>query len=139
MNQKHDSDPAEGTVLDPKQARPRLKEGLIPKETGIYLRIEKGEDAGKTYTLSAGGVYLVGREKADIVVADAKVSRKHAEIGLYGEGAFVLRDLASTNGTFLNGKRVGDRSKLKHWDLVRIGDVEMRFAVVEDSISLNGS
>ena len=136
MTVKKEQGSPEGTVLDPKLARPRLKEGLIPAETGIYLRIESGAGAGRTYTLSAGGVYLIGREKADIDLEDTKASRKHAEIGLYGPGALILRDLASTNGTFHNGKRVTDRVKIAHWDLIRIGDTQLRFAVVEDSIAL---
>ena len=124
-------DPLNRTVVDPEFAQRRLKEGVVPPDTGIYLRIEGSK---KVYTLSAGGVYLIGRDGADIVLQDEKVSRKHAEIGLYGPGAYVLRDLASTNGTLLNGKRVGDRAKLKHWDVIRIGDTELRFAIVENTI-----
>ncbi|NIM63583.1 MAG: FHA domain-containing protein, partial [Acidobacteria bacterium] len=78
------------TQLDPKLARPRLKEGLVPEDTGIWVSIEEGVDAGRKETLSPGGVYTIGREGADIVLDDAKVSRKHAEIGLYGPGAYML-------------------------------------------------
>lgn len=137
MNESNKPDSQSSTFLDPSMARPRLKEGLVPPETGIYLRIETGKEPGKTYTLSPGGVYLIGRDETDIVLDDAKVSRKHAEIGLYGEGAFILRDLASTNGTFINGKRVSERATLSNWDLIRIGDVKLRFAVIEDSVPLS--
>lgn len=50
--------------------------------------------------------------------------------------AYVLRDLASTNGTGLNGRRVDDRSPLKHWDLIRIGDTRLRFAIVNNSVKV---
>jgi pSer/pThr/pTyr-binding forkhead associated (FHA) protein len=128
---------AASTKLDSALARPRLKEGLISPATGIFLRIEEGPGSGRVYTLSSGGVYLIGRAGADIVLEDEKVSRKHAEIGLYGPGAFVLRDLASTNGTRLNGKRISEKSKLDHWDVIRVGDTSLRFAVIDDSIQVS--
>jgi len=126
------------TVMDHKLARPRLKEGLVPSDTGIYLRIEQGEEAGKTVTLSSGGVYVIGREGADVPLLDPKVSRKHAELGLYGPGAFVIRDLASTNGTFLNGKRVSEKRSVGHWDLVRVGDTLLRISIIEESLPVSG-
>ena len=125
-----------GTVLDADQAPRRMKSGLVPADTGIYLRIEEGAAAGRTFMLSAGGVYIIGREGADIEIDDTKVSRKHAELGLYGTDVWVLRDLASTNGTSVNGRRVADRTKLKHWDLIRVGDTRLRFAVIEKSIKV---
>jgi pSer/pThr/pTyr-binding forkhead associated (FHA) protein len=127
------------TKLDPSLGRPRLKEGLVSTDTGIFLRIEEGPGRGRVFTLSSGGVYLIGRDGADIVLDDEKVSRKHAEIGLYGPEAFVLRDLASTNGTRLNGKKIGDKEKLNHWDLIRVGDTSLRFAVIEGSIPVSQS
>lgn len=136
MSGDEKNDDPTGTVLDSAQAPRRMKSGLVPADTGIYLRIEEGAAAGRTFMLSAGGVYIIGREGADIEIDDTKVSRKHAELGLYGTDAWVLRDLASTNGTSVNGRRVDDRIKLKHWDLIRVGDTRLRFAVVEKSIKV---
>ena len=61
MNERNAHDK---TVLDPRMAPIRLKQGLIPGDTGIYLRIEQGPDAGTVVDLSPGGVYLIGREGA---------------------------------------------------------------------------
>ena len=124
------------TELDPALAPRRMKSGLVPPDTGLYLRIEQGPGQGKTFVLSAGGVYTIGREGSDIPLEDGKVSRKHAEIGLYGPDAWILRDLASTNGTWLNGRRIDDRRNLKHWDEIRIGDTRLRFAVIVKSVPL---
>ena len=55
-------------------------------------------------------------------------------VGGGGPGAAV--DLASTNGTLLNGRRVSERANLKHWDLIRVGDTRIRFAVIEKSIKV---
>lgn len=127
-----------GTELDPKLAPHRLKEGLVPPETGIFLRIEEGTGTGQVFTLSAGGVYVIGREGADIALDDRKISRKHAEIGLYGTGAYVLRDLASTNGTYVNGRRVSEKKQLQNGDLIRVGDTILLFTLVENSVFVSG-
>lgn len=131
-------DPPDGTLLDPDLARPRLKEGLVPPETGLFLRIQEGDHAGRVFTLSPGGVYLIGRDGADIVLADPKASRKHAEIALYGPQKYFIRDLASTNGTFLNGRRLRDRHELGHEDRIRIGDTVLQFSVIDNSVRVTG-
>lgn len=135
MSDDKKQDPT-ATEFDPGMAPKRMKSGLVPPDTGIYLRIEEGNGQGKTFVLSSGGVYTIGREGADIPLDDGKVSRKHAEIGLYGPGAWILRDLASTNGTSLNGRRVDEKINIKHWDLIRVGDTRLRFAVIEKSVKV---
>jgi hypothetical protein len=114
-----------GTTLDPELARPRLLDSLVPEDTGIFLRVENGANAGTVFTLSSGGTYLMGREGA----------RKHAEISLLGPDAYFLRDLASTNGTFVNGRRVTEKVSLRSEDRIRIGDTMLGFFVVEGAIS----
>ena len=89
-------EPAIPTVLDSRMAPVRLKEGLVPPDTGIYLRIESGPWKNSVITLSAGGVYLIGREGADIVLPDEKISRKHAELGLYGTDAFFVYEVSQS-------------------------------------------
>lgn len=139
MSQDRKPDFAEGTVVDPDLSRERLKVSMVAPDTGIYLRIEEGNGKGRIFTLSTGGVYLIGREGADIVLDDEKVSRKHAELGLYGPEAHVLRDLASTNGSLRNDRRVGEKTKLLNGDLLRFGDTVLRFSVVEQSIPVSVS
>jgi len=134
MADKNKTGSVTGTTLDREQAPRRLKEGLVPPGTVIYLGIEEGHGAGKTLSLTAGGVYLIGREGADIALKDEKVSRKHAELGLYGPDAYVLRDLVSTNGTFVNDRRVSEKTRLEHWDLIRVGDTQLRFSLINDAI-----
>jgi pSer/pThr/pTyr-binding forkhead associated (FHA) protein len=133
----HQSPSHDGTVLDADAFSPRLKEGLVPADTGLFLRIQEGEGAGRTFTFSSGGVFLVGREGADIALSDTKISRKHAEIAMYGPERYFIRDLASTNGTFVNGRRIRDRQELKHEDRIRIGDTVLQFTVISDSIPLS--
>lgn len=65
----------------------------------------------------------IGRDKAnDIVINDSKVSRKHLEIK-YENGHFSLKDLGSTNGTFVNGKKIDTETEIFIGDNVKIGDI----------------
>jgi hypothetical protein len=70
------------------------------------------------------GELLVGRHHAcDVVLSDPSVSRRHARL-VFRDGSWVLQDLESTNGTTVNGVRVG-RCALRPGDLLALGDEEL--------------
>ena len=76
------------------------------------------------FLLALGGLgrdeLLLGRHpRCDIVLEDESVSRRHAQI-LFRDGIWVIRDLGSTNGTTVNGARVG-RSSLCSGDVLGLG------------------
>jgi adenylate cyclase len=74
-------------------------------------------------------INVLGRSTtASVRLADREVSRKHSQIDREGED-FILRDLGSSNGTFLNGKRIFGPSRLKDGDEVVIGTSKMEFRV----------
>lgn len=135
MTHRRTDEPGDGTILDPELARPRLKESLVPGDTGVFLRAERGASQGQVFNLSSGGTLLIGREGADVVIDETKISRKHAEISLLGPDAYFIRDLASTNGTFVNGRRVTDKVPLKSGDRIRIGDTVFGFYVVAGALA----
>jgi len=69
---------------------------------------------------------LIGRDpQNDVVLDDRRVSRKHAEIRLR-LGRYTLYDLQSTNGTYVNGRRVAEKV-LENGDKVSIGGLEIVF------------
>jgi len=74
--------------------------------------------------------FRIGRsQEADHTLYSREVSSLHAEIVKHGEG-FVLRDLGSTNGTFVNGERT-DQRRLRAGDIVHIAEEELRFGLYE--------
>ena len=80
---------------------------------------------GRRYQLS-GAKTVIGRgSDADVVLDDAGVSRNHAQITLEGEGA-VVRDLGSTNGTFVNGERT-NAARLTDGTTITIGRTRITF------------
>ena len=106
------------------------------------LVIERGKSVGKQFLLSAAESHI-GRWDADGGVfpdvdldsddPEAKVSRRHARIS-FNEGKYLLEDLGSTNGTFVNrGKRLppGVRQPLNDGDEIIVGKTFLRFHVVK--------
>lgn len=70
---------------------------------------------------------IIGRaEEADITIPLKSVSREHARIFPQNE-EFVIEDINSTNGTYVNGVRV-NRCVLRHNDLIRVGDATILFS-----------
>ncbi|HTP28822.1 MAG TPA: FHA domain-containing protein [Anaeromyxobacteraceae bacterium] len=85
----------------------------------LALRFLSGPFQGGLMPLDRA-VLLVGRQPGlDLVLADELVSRRHARF-FFEEGTFVLEDLGSTNGTFLNGTRVS-RSRVAAGDRILLG------------------
>jgi pSer/pThr/pTyr-binding forkhead associated (FHA) protein len=81
----------------------------------------------KSYRLQTHRPFTVGRDPGnDIILRDPKVSRHHAEI-VFERGFFVLHDLASANGTYVNGKRVRV-APLTHGAKLRMGNSYGRFS-----------
>ncbi len=77
-----------------------------------------------------GDPMTIGREsRSDIVIKDINVSRSHAEIRLDEFGTWVIDDLESTNGTYVNGRLVKS-SPLKDADRITIGTTELEFQIL---------
>lgn len=104
----------------------------LPK-VDLYLEILRGNDAGKRVKIQEISLVL-GRVNADMNLRDNDVSRKHAVIEIYGREQVVIRDLASTNGTFVNGKRI-HQATLQHNDNIRLGKTLLQFTIEEEAVS----
>ena len=85
--------------------------------------------AGDPAEFPLGDENVLGRStQATVRLADREVSRKHSQIDRVGQD-FVLRDLGSSNGTFVNGTRIFGPTRLKDGDEVVIGTSKMEFRI----------
>ncbi|MDP9024559.1 MAG: DUF3662 and FHA domain-containing protein [Candidatus Eremiobacteraeota bacterium] len=101
----------------------------LPSEapSRFHLRMLKGVPAYGVYFIE--GTVTVGRsEESDIFLVDPSVSRNHAEIDMDPRGPLV-RDLDSTNGTFVNGERVAGSKRAQAGDVLTFGNTQLRLEV----------
>src|SRR6266404_9560377 len=93
-----------------------------PKEDDAWLESPEGARAALRMNCS------IGRGTGnDIVVDSTKASRRHAVVHLQNIGEFWLVDLGSTNGTYLNGRRIPQPLRLSHDDEIMIGETVLQF------------
>ena len=89
------------------------------------LRTVTDAAAEQTFRILPGAVRTLGRATgADFIVDAALVSRVHCRLTALPDGELEVRDLESTNGTFLNGERV-DVARLAPGDRLQVGRVEL--------------
>ena len=96
-----------------------------------YLRVQGGHNDGTLIPLSRGLLgHILGRSPDSfVVVSDPTVSRRHALIFQTADG-FVLRDLESRNGTYVNGcKTVGINYVLRHGDRICLAGSNVEYVV----------
>ncbi len=91
------------------------------------LVVEQGPEPEQTFTLGHAPQTIGRSANNGIVINDPEMSRRHAQITPQGDG-YVLEDLGSTNGSFVNGIRLNQPMALKHGDTVAFGDtVRLRY------------
>ncbi len=98
--------------------------------TTYRLILLSGASTGTEYPLEKTELQL-GRDLSnDIVINDAEVSRRHARLVLQGDG-YVLEDLGSTNGTFIQGQRLAAPVVLRPGETITIGEqVKLKYEVL---------
>lgn len=85
------------------------------------LVMHSGPTPGKIFPME-GDVITIGREAGNaIIINDAEVSRKHTQFVFQG-GKFIVTDLGSTNGTFVNGQRLTGQHVLQPGEVISLGE-----------------
>ena len=93
----------------------------------IVLTGKEGQRAHQVVMLKQGRQIFLGRDQNnDIMLADAEVSRRHAEV-FPGPDGFYIRDLGSSNGVIVNQTKISNPYLLTHGDHMRIGDSVLYF------------
>lgn len=118
--QEHSAPVAEGaTAITPALANIPIAGGPAAKATAVWsLKAKTGSLVGKTFPIPPAGKVIIGRaNNCDIQLPANHVSRQHAEVQIVS-GKLMVKDLNSSNGTYINRKKVAD-GELKNGDEVR--------------------
>jgi len=93
----------------------------------MFLVVIKGTNPGAVVILKRNGIMVAGRSKeCDIQLLDSLVSRKHFQIE-EKENNFYIKDMGSTNKTFVNKKPLTSEQKIEIGDVIEAGDTALLF------------
>lgn len=107
---------------------------VIDEAPGPLLVLKYNDVELQRFTLESE--CLIGRAKeCDIQIAERRLSRRHCQIGREG-GNFVLRDLGSQNGTYVNRRRIPDKYTLTEGDVLNFAEYAVHF--LEDASAYDG-
>jgi predicted component of type VI protein secretion system len=87
-------------------------------ETAMLLMVD-GPSSGKRFFIEKAELVIGRDEQCDVVVPERQVSRRHASISLQDDG-YILKDLGSKNGTFVNGRELDSPYALQDGDEIQI-------------------
>ena len=127
---------AKKTVLETEVAREAGAAGGTGRKTVLisekrkppvlgWLVAMSGDQKGEDFRVREGKNLLGSGLEAQVVLRDTTVSGQHASLR-YEEGKFFLTDLDSSNGTYINEKKIS-KEELKDNDVVRVGEVTLKF------------
>lgn len=142
VNPAWDEKPAKDDLTDSTFVGRRPKAPEVPEETGSYepgglpslpvnqrlsLAITEGPDAARVFRIEKAQV-TIGRQNADIEIDDKESSRNHAAIEVR-DGHFFLQDLGSSNGTYVEGRRIGEETEIFDKSEFRVGGTTLMLIV----------
>lgn len=87
----------------------------------FQLVMRAGPQPGSVFPLQKSEIYIGRDPSNDLVISDAEVSRKHARL-IWQAGGYILEDLGSTNGTFVNGQRLLGPHGLRPGEVIQLGE-----------------
>ncbi len=97
--------------------------GALPR---AFLRVVSGAQLGARFALGATKMMIGRTAAAQIQITDANISRQQAQI-VAQDGRFLVVDLGSTNPTMVNGSPLAKPWPLSPGDVVRVGEIELRY------------
>jgi hypothetical protein len=119
-----DLEPGATMIYKPKTV-PQPTQAVSAEELGVEPELVTLSWNGSSHQVNQRSVVIGRSRDCDIQLADANVSRRHAELRQEGASYWIV-DLGSTNGIEVNGKRV-KRAKLRSGDTITLGSTELTF------------
>jgi diguanylate cyclase (GGDEF)-like protein len=115
-----------------------VRDGSVTKAGGRLspiVQIAAGSEQGRILQIPFEGRFVVGRGRdCDLVLLDPSCSRQHAEFYVAPDDSTYVKDLGSTNGTRINGKRITGSAALADGDRVQLGDNSvLKFQLVPEN------
>jgi pSer/pThr/pTyr-binding forkhead associated (FHA) protein len=123
-------------AVDPLQDAPGPDDDVIvnladlPADTGVLL-VRSGPQAGLRVRLNRPLTLLGRHPDSDVYLDDITVSRRHVEVERT-DGGYVVRDVSSLNGTYVNRDRIEKDTALKHGDELQVGKFRLVFLVGDE-------
>lgn len=96
------------------------------------LIVKQGPQIGILFPITGNRVVLGREENCDIIIQDAEVSRRHSEL-VWEHNGFVMQDLGSSNGTFVNGVQITSPTRLKPGDVIGLGQTGLVLEMEADN------
>lgn len=88
--------------------------------------------------ISGEAPVVIGRHKScDLAIRHEDISRRHAEVSREGDD-YLLRDLGSTNGTFVNGQEIAESHRLEPGDHIELGSCTVNFCEIDAGVDDDG-
>jgi predicted Zn finger-like uncharacterized protein len=103
----------------------------LPAGKKLSLAVISGADSGRNFPIEKPRV-VIGRSGADVSLSDSEISREHAAVEI-ADDIVTLVDLASTNGTFVNGTRI-ERADLENYGEFEVGGTTLMLIVTGETI-----
>jgi two-component system response regulator GlrR len=110
-------------------------EALLLRRHRLRLTVEKGPDRKLRRELDGDRIVIGTHETCDLALTDRTVSRQHCEIALVPEG-YAIRDLDSTNGTFLDERVRVREIVVGHEVKIRLGDTVVRLTPLAETVDI---
>lgn len=104
-----------------------------PKATPAPVTVPKQailEVDGQRYALHHHSIVLGRSASTDIPVDDSGISRQHLRVETRGESEFVVSDLGSTNGTYVDGKKISSETRIFDGSIINIGQTKIVFRLI---------
>lgn len=105
----------------------------MPPSRRISIAVLEGKQSGQKFTIDRPRV-TIGRSDADVVIDDAEISRQHCAVEMHG-ARIVLRDLGSTNGTFVDEVKISQMEIQNHSEF-RIGSTCLMLILTDPDLDL---
>ena len=100
------------------------------------LIVTEGPDTGRHLDLEIHQIVMIGRDRdCTFQILDDRISRNHLQVKATGKGNHFAIDFGSSNGTFVNEKRLESQIELTDGDVVRIGLTAMVYMTEESRVA----